>query len=134
MALAMFAEELILHSHDNRLEFAPQIHFISGQPLVRLRNAAEVPFDFQATLWSANRTHVFRNADRFVVSFDVWQEQFSVTKTKAPQKTAAHLSAADVESWCVREMAMDAPAWLTGSEPFWARLEVRAENPEREGG
>ena len=31
-------------------------------------------------------------------------------------------------------MSMETPSWLTGSEPFWARLEVRAENPEREGG
>ena len=59
MALAMFAEELILHAHDTKLEFAPQIHFLTGQPLARLHNAAEVPFDMKVTLWTGNRNHVF---------------------------------------------------------------------------
>ena len=134
MALAMFAEELILRAHDNRLEFAPQIHFLTGAPLARLHNAAEVPFDMKVTLWSGTRNHVFaHNEDRFVVSFDIWQETFSVTKATTPRKSVSHLSAAGVESWCMGQMSMDL-AGLAGSEPFWARLEIRAENPGREGG
>ena len=134
MALAMFAEELILSSHENRLEFAPQIHFLSGQPLARLRNAAEVPFDIQVTLWSGSRNHLFRRAsDRFVVSFDLWEEKFEVDKMQAPRRKAAHLTAAGVESWCMSQMSMDVSG-LPSSERFWARLEIRAENPEKDPG
>ncbi len=134
IALAMFAEELILHSRENRLEFQPQIHFLTGQPLARLRNAAEVPFDFQVTLWSGNRNHVFRRiADQFVVSFDIWEEKYSVTKLKAPRKTVSNLSAAAIESWCTSQMAIDLTG-LPGNEKFWARFEVRAENPGGDGG
>jgi hypothetical protein len=134
MALAMFAEELILHAHDTRLEFAPQIHFLTGRPLARLHNAAEVPFDMKVTLWTGNRNHVFaHNEDRFVVSFDIWEETFSVTKATAPRRSASHLSATGVESWCMGQMSMDLSG-LPGSEPFWARLEIRAENPARDGG
>jgi hypothetical protein len=134
MALAMFAEELILSSRDNRLEFAPQIPFLRGEPLARLHNAAAVPFDIQVTLWSGSRNHVFRqNRDRFVVSFDIWQEDFSVTKTQAPRKTISHLTASGVESWCMNQMSMDLTG-LSSSERFWARLEIRAENPAKDGG
>jgi hypothetical protein len=134
MAVAMFAEELILRAHDNRLEFAPQIPFLSGAPLARLHNAAEVPFDMKATVWSGNRNHVFtHNEEQFVVSFDIWEETFSVTKTKAPRKNASHLSAKSLESWCMNQMSLDLTG-LPGDEPFWARLEVRAENPEKDGG
>src|SRR5215469_467383 len=85
LALAMLAEDLILESHDNRLEFlAPRVHFLSGKPLERLRNASEVPFDIQVTLWAGDHSHVSQKAfDEFVVSYDLWQETFSVTKLKA---------------------------------------------------
>jgi hypothetical protein len=133
LALAMFAEELILHAHENRLEFAPQVHFISGPSLARLHNAMEVPFDMKVTLWSGNRNHVFaHNEDRFLVSFDIWEETFSVTKATTPRKTVSHINAASVEKWCMNQMSMDLSG-LSSTEPFWARLEIRAENPPREG-
>jgi len=103
-ALAMLAEDLILDSHDNRIEFsAPRIHFLSGKPLDRLRNAAEVPFDFSITLWSGTKNHIFRRSvDRFVVSYDIWEETFSVvSKVQQPGKSASHLKAPATEAWCL---------------------------------
>ena len=130
LALAMLAEDLILDSHDNRLEFsAPRVHFLSGKPLERLRNAAEVPFDFKITLWAGDHTHVARSAvDQFVVSYDLWQENFSVIKTQSPRRTGSHFTAAAAEAWCMEQMTMDVTG-LSGSEPLWARLEIRAEDP-----
>jgi hypothetical protein len=133
LALAMLAEDLILDARDNRLEFsAPRVHFLSGKPLERLRNAAEVPFDFKITLWAGDHTHVARSAvDQFVVSYDLWQETFSVIKTQSPRRTGSHFSAAAAESWCMEQMTMDVTG-LSGSEPLWARLEVRAEDGGRD--
>ena len=48
-----------------------------------------------------------------MVSFDIWEETFSVTKTKAPRKTASHLSAKGVESWCMSQMSLDLPGRTT---------------------
>jgi hypothetical protein len=128
-ALAMAAEELILNTHDNRLEFsAPRLHFLAGKPLEALHNAAPVSFDFQATLWSGTRTHIFRRtAERFVVSYDLWEEKFSVTKLQAPRKSVSHLLAKAAESWCVEQMSMDLTG-LDSGDPLWARLEVRAQD------
>jgi len=130
LALAMLAEDLILDSRENRLEFsAPRLHFLTGKPLQRLRDAAEVPFDFQITLWSGSRNHVFtRHLELFVVSFDVWEETFSVNKVQLPHKSANHLSAQAAETWCVEQMTIADLTGLAPAEPLWARLEVRAQD------
>jgi len=132
-AAAMWAEELILNWRDNHLEFsAPRVHFLTGKPLDRLRNAEPVPFDLQITLWSGNRSHIFqRIAQEFVVSYDLWEEKFSVTKLQTPRKTASHLAAPAAEAWCLEQMPMDLNG-LAGSETFWARLEIRARD-EKDG-
>ena len=134
LAVAMAAEELILSTQDNRLEFAaPRLHFLVGKPLERLRNASEVPFDFKVTLWSGSRNHVLRdNASRFVVSYDLWEEKFSVTNLVTPRRTARHLTNVAAEAWCLREMSMDVSG-VGPNVPLWARLEIRAEDG-KEGG
>src|SRR5215472_373139 len=106
-ALAMFAEELVLTWRDDRLEFsAPRIHFLGGKPLDLLHNAASVPFDFQLTIWSQNRNHLFqRITDRFVVSYDLWEEKFRVVKTQSPRKAADHLTAQATEAWCGQQIS-----------------------------
>jgi hypothetical protein len=95
MVLAMGVEDLILSSHDNRLEFSTPVHFLDGQPMARLRNAAEVPFDIQTKLWSGNRNNLVRQAEsRFVISFDLWQQDYAVVALQTPRKSKAHLTAA----------------------------------------
>jgi hypothetical protein len=134
MVLAMGVEELILSAHDNRLEFSTPVHFLSGQPLARLRNAAEVPFDIQTKLWSGTRNNLVRQAEyRFVVSFDLWQEDYAVVALQTPRKSKTHLTAAAAEKWCVDQMSLDTSG-LSSSEPIWTQLEIRAEEPVREGG
>jgi len=128
-ALSMWAEDLILNWRDSRLQFsAPRLHFLVGKPLDLLHNAAQVPFDFQITLWSGNRNHVYqRVTDRFVVSYDLWEEKFKVAKTQMPRKSAEHLTAPAAEAWCLEQMSID-PTGLTGSELLWARLDIRAQD------
>jgi hypothetical protein len=133
MVLAMGVEELILSAHDNRLEFSTPVHFLSGQPMARLRNAAEVPFVIQTTLWSGTKKNVFRQAtDRFMVSFDLWDETYSVTALEKPLKRKSHLSAAAAEKWCLEQMTLDTTG-LSGSERIWTLLDIRAEDPPPSG-
>src|SRR5205823_2833072 len=133
-ALAAWAEDLLLSFHDNQLQFsAPRIHFLAGKPLERLHNAAEVPFDFQVTLFSGTRTHTLRQErSRFVVSYDLWEEKFSVTKLTGARKSAGHLSAEAAEAWCLEQMPMDS-AGLRADEEFWVRFDIRAQNMKMTG-
>jgi len=134
LALAMAAEELILSTQESRLEFsAPRVHFLVGKPLERLRNASEVPFDFKITLWSGTHSHMLRQTPaRFVVSYDLWEEKFSVTTLVTPRRTARHLTDTAAEAWCLQEMSMDV-AGVSANEPLWARLEIRAEDGKEAG-
>ena len=124
--LAMWAEDLALNWRNNYIEFsAPHMHFLTGKPLDRLHSGAQVPFDFKISLYSGTKSHLFRQiAERFMVSYDVWGEQFSVVKTQLPRHVVAHLDAAAAEEWCLKQMPFD-PAGLAENEPLWARLEVR---------
>ena len=134
LAFAMFAEELILSTHESRLEFAaPRVHFLVGKPLDRLRNASEVPFDFKITLWSGSRSHKLREAqDRFVVSYDLFEETFSVTKMVAPRRTARHLTNTAAEAWCLQQMSQDVSG-VGPKEQLWASLEIRAQDGKEAG-
>ena len=127
VATAMFAEELILRAQGGRLDFsAPRLHYISGRPLARLRNAEPVAFDFQVTLSAVNKTNVIKqNAARFVISYDLWEERFAVTKTTASRKTASHLTATEAEVWCVQEMSLDLNGVAT-NQPLYAAMDIRA--------
>jgi hypothetical protein len=134
LALAIITEDLILEHRNNRLEFsAPRTDFFAGQPSARLRNALEVPFLIKTTLWSGNKTHVFSSAvDQFVVSFDIFEETYSVVKVQAPRKSKAHLTAKEAQKWCINEMSLDTTG-LSGTEPLWARLEILPQDPPRDG-
>ena len=134
LAFAMWAEELILTTHESRLEFsAPRVHFLVGKPLERLRNASEVPFAVKVTLWSGTRNHLLREVQtRFVVSYDLWEERFAVTNLVTPRRTARHLTSIAAEAWCLKEMSTDVNG-IRADEPLWARLDIRAEEVKEAG-
>jgi hypothetical protein len=129
IAFAMMAEELRLNWRNNRLELsAPHVHFLAGKPLDLLHNAASVPFDFSVILWSGNRNHFYsKNFERFVISYDLWDEKFKVVKTQSPVGKIEHLTTTAAESWCFDQMSTDLTG-VGGSEPLWVRLEIRAED------
>ena len=130
IAFAMMSEELLLKWRDNRLELAlsSRVDFLRGKPLELLHNAASVPFNFNVTWWSGDRTHVFaRSYDQFVISYDLWEEKFKVVKTQSPRHVKEHLTKSEAEKWCTDQMSMDVSG-VSESEPLWVRLEIRAED------
>jgi hypothetical protein len=124
--LAMWAEDLALRWHNNLLEFsAPHMHFLTGKQLERLHNGAQVPFDLKVSLYSGTKDHLCcQLAERFLVSYSVWEEQFRVIKTQSPRTMIDHLDVTDAEAWCQKQMLLD-PGPLSATEPLWARMEVR---------
>lgn len=134
VAIAMAAEELILRAQENRLEFsAPQVHFIAGRPLERLKNAAQVTYDAQVTLWSGSRNNTYRRqAASFVISYDLFEERYSVVKVSPPRRNANHMTAPEAEVWCLQQMSMDVSG-VPANQPLWARMEIRAQDESRSG-
>jgi hypothetical protein len=135
VAAAERSEAFDLRLQGDRLRVAaPKFSFVTGRPLQRLRDGAPVPFAVQFSVFT-DRTSgpLVRDIQRFVVSYDLWEEKFAVTRLGPGRKTASHSTAAATEAWCLDEMALDASR-LPERQQFWARLEVRAEDPRIDSG
>jgi|SRR5579862_601610 len=129
MAFAMLAEDLVLIPHDNRLDFsAPRFHFLTGRPLEHLKNAEQVLFAFNLTLWSGTHTHEFQKSQsKFALSYDLIEEKFQVVKLGTPRKTTSRLTATAAEAWCLQEISADVSG-LSPADPLWVRLEISAQD------
>jgi hypothetical protein len=111
---------------------APELHFLAGKPLDRMKVGAAVVFLTQLTLTTDNyATSLRRTPERFVFSYDLWEEKFSVTKLGEGQRTVSHLSAAAAEAWCLDNVAISSTG-LPPERPFWLRFELRAAEPKDE--
>jgi hypothetical protein len=105
---------------------APSIHFLTGKSLARLHDGAAVPFDFQLIITSGSKNNVVATAlERFTVSYDVWEEKFSVVRVRDFRRSQIRLSAASAESWCLDNIVIPA-AVLPAGQPLYARLEIRS--------
>ena len=124
-------EDLIVRRSGDLIRVtAPRLHFITGKTLQRLRDGAVVPFDFQLSIAAGVRGNVVERAfERFTVSYDVWEERFSVVRLRDFRKSASNLSANAAESWCL-ENILARRAGLPGERDLWARLEVRSAEPK----
>ncbi len=105
---------------------APQLHFLTGQQLERLRNGATVPFDFQLTLSGAQGAPpLYRALERFVVSYDLWEERFSVVRLRSGHRSAPHLTATAAETWCLENIGIPANL-VPADKTLWLKLEIRS--------
>jgi len=111
------------------------LRLLSGRPLESLKNGSTVTFDFQLVALNDARLVQARTAERFVFSYDLWEERFSVVQLTAkdarqPRATAANLLPDAAEQWCMERLTLPA-ATLDRNRPLRLRLEIRADEPRR---
>jgi len=114
---------------------APRMHFLEGKALERLHDGAPVTFEFALSLHAdpGNR-RLARLQERFAISFDLWEEKFSVVQMGAGGRAASHLAPAQAEAWCLDAMPVPLPA-LPAEKSFVLKLVCRvAENDSSSGG
>jgi hypothetical protein len=126
--LTLLAQDLMLRaSADQIMVSAPKLHFLSGKPLERLRNGNAVAFDFHlAVLGESKQSILRRNFDRFVISYDLWEEKFSISRMRTSRSAASRLSADAAETWCLDNIAVSSSG-LPRDTPVWIRLDIRAQ-------
>jgi len=126
-ALGVSTPELAVRSSADELHVsAPRLHFLTGKSLQRLHDGAAVPFDFQLSLAAGTHNNVVAQAlERFIVSYDVWEEKFSVVRLRDFRKSGSHLSANAAEAWCLDNI-FASKANLPANQQLWARLEIRS--------
>ena len=109
---------------DNLHVAAPQLHFLTGRPLARLKTGNIVVFLSQLTLFRDDRVTVIRRKpERFTVSYDLWEEKFQVGMA-VDRRSASRLSLEETETWCLQNLAISALG-LETQRPFWLRFELR---------
>ena len=123
---------LIRRDGQNLRISAPQIRFLNGKPLEQLKNGANVGFLTQISI-SVDTGLLVRQVDRFVLSYDLWEEKFSATRLGPPARTASRMNVPAAEAWCLDDLT-PIPAALTPSRPFWIKLELRVEDPKESVG
>jgi hypothetical protein len=111
---------------------APQLHFLEGKPLEQLHNGASVIYALALTLVSGTSA-TMRLQERFVLSYDLWEEKFSVVQAGNPGHSASHLTAPAVEAWCLDNLMLPVPA-LKPDRSFTVKLECSVVDKEAAGG
>jgi hypothetical protein len=119
----------VLYDGDNLHVAAPNLHFLTGQPLERLKYGDVVAYVAQLELLNESRTAVVRpQKGRFVVSYALWEEKFSVTQLgNTPGdavRTVEGLSLTAAETWCFDNLTMSTLG-LEHNLYYWLRLELR---------
>ena len=126
LALSISNDSLTPHRADGELRVsAPHLHFLTGRTLQRLHDGVSLPFDFQLSVAAGLQANVIeRSFDRFVVSYDLWEEKFSVMRPRSIRRSSPRLSAIGAESWCLENLSVRV-AGLPSDRDLWARLEIR---------
>jgi len=106
----------------------PSVHFLADKPLARLRDGAAVAFVAQLDLLNDARIPVRQEKARYVVSYALWEEKFSVTKLGREQRSVDGLSSSAAEAWCFEGLALSTLGVPT-DRYFWLRFDMRTGGP-----
>jgi hypothetical protein len=130
MAKGFSAQPVVLRLDGDYVHaFSPKLDFITAKMLERLHDGASVAFLGQVSLsLDGNATVSDRSVARFALSYDIWEEKFSVTRVQQTRRSAAHLSLQAAQSWILDNLNLNAGA-LPQDRPFWLRFELRTEDP-----
>jgi hypothetical protein len=110
----------------------PQLHFLEGKALERLHNGSTVTYIIALTAGQEHaRTPAFRLQKRFIISFDLWEEKYSVVQSEPGGSAASHLTAIHAEAWCLEAMPVPLGV-IPAQQPFVIKLECFVEKNEEE--
>jgi hypothetical protein len=128
-AVRLSAQSLTVDTVGEALRIrAPGFSFMQGDPLTRLRDGRTVRVELAALVLPGPGKPPGAAARRvFALSYDLWEERFAVTQVGAPSRSAAYLTSAAAEAWCLEQLTVPVSALgrLGRDLPFWIRLDSR---------
>jgi len=134
-AVSSASDDLVVFLDGDYLRVSlPHIDFLKGKPVERLKDGASVAFIGQVTITTSPNSisPVARSVARFALSYDIWEERFSVTKIgQSPEsrRTVSLLSAQATENWCLDNLVIDR-SQVPADKQFYVQLDLRAEDPK----
>jgi hypothetical protein len=107
------------------------LRLIEGAVADHLKDGRSVRVDFEMTILDkAQGAAVTQSRQSFILSFDLWEQRYAVTRAGAAPRSISHLVARDAEGWCLENMAMPLSALgrFARDLPFWIRIEYRVQD------
>jgi hypothetical protein len=113
---------------------APDFHFLTGKALDQLHDGSSVNFGVTLAVVPEKKGQPgFALHERFAVSFDLWEEKYSVIQSRSGGHRASRLTAEMAEAWLLDALPIPIHS-VPEQEPFVVRLECYADKPEIENG
>ena len=107
---------------------APSLHFLSGKALERMQDGDAVAYLANLELLNDSKTSLLsQQKGRFVVSYALWENQFSVRLLAAKPLAVDGLSAQAAEAWCFENLGLST-AGLSPDHYYWLRFDIRTAN------
>jgi hypothetical protein len=132
LAPPLAAQSLTVRAAGDMLQFrGTGLRLIQGVVADHLKNGRSVRVDFEMTILDKARgAAVTQSRQAFVLSFDLWEQRYAVTRTGAAPRSISHLTLLDAESWCLENMALPVAALgrFARDLPFWVRVEYRVQD------
>ena len=133
LSTGLRAQDLAVHLDGDYLRVSlPHIDFLKGTPLERLKDGGSVAFLGSLSIISSPTSlrPIAKTVARFALSYEIWEERFSVTKIGSDSRlSVSHLSAQATENWCLDNLGIDR-SQLPADMPFWVKLDLRVEDPK----
>lgn len=109
-------------------------HFLEGQTLRRLQDGAGLVFTMQLSISNDQfRTINRRQVERFVLSFDLWEEKFAAVRLGLVKYQQSHLTRDAAERFLFDHTGISMYG-LPAGESHWIRAELRADEPRDSAG
>jgi hypothetical protein len=122
----------VFYDGQNLRPVAPNLHFLAGKALERLKSADTVVFVAKLQLYAIdNSLPLGLKLGKFVVSYDILEEKFKAVITESAERSRSGMTASQAEAWCLDTLAISA-AGLSPDRPFFLRLEMRAAGPQEQ--
>ena len=132
--LATSKSLVVEHCGDHLQVSAPQLHFLEGKAVEALHNGSTVTYVISLAVVAEQTVKpTLLLQERFLVSFDLWEEKYSVVQAGPGGRAASRLTAVMTEAWCLENMPIPLRA-VPERQSFMIRLECSIDESENESG
>ena len=127
----LFAQTVAVKLDGDQLRVAaPELHLLGSEVLQRLHSGIAVNYVFRIGITSnrySKPTTV--TSYRFVISYDIFEEKFAVSRIEPNPRSITHLSETAAQLWCLDSIALST-AGLPSDQSFWVTMEYQTVEPK----
>ena len=107
------------------------VRFLSGDALKKLHDGVPVSYVFRLSAQTSRfGSTLVKSEYRFVISYDIFEEKFQVSRIRPTPRVLSHLSLAAAEAACVDILELPTQS-INSTKPFWLRWEYEAEESKQ---